>query len=211
MGLHRSGVRVGARAQFVRSGCISALFGMQRESASSCDQEPGEPHAFATPFDADPIHSIVPVADSDQRQPMFTSGARATERAQTVLVHSGRLLRDLGRIVHLVLMRLECSHLEKGHALIQHGGVASYRDVVVDDEREPGEVIGKARADAAARLWMPPVLHISFDELAGSSPQNVLASERRLGVDESHTVLQLIAEPERTTTLVQRAACPHAA
>jgi hypothetical protein len=43
---------------------------------------------------------------------------------------------------------------------------------------------------------MPPVLDISFLKLSRCTEKEVLAHKMRLGVDERHRVLKLIAETE---------------
>jgi hypothetical protein len=43
---------------------------------------------------------------------------------------------------------------------------------------------------------MPPVLDIAFLKLSGCTKKEVLAHKRRLGVDERHRILKLIAETE---------------
>jgi hypothetical protein len=58
---------------------------------------------------------------------------------------------------------------------------------------------------------MPPVLDISLPELTGCAQKQVLADQVRLGMDEGHHVLQLIAETERTARLVVSAARPQTA
>src|ERR1700694_4366618 len=58
---------------------------------------------------------------------------------------------------------------------------------------------------------MPPMLDIAFAELTRRAAQQVLAREARLGVDERHRVLQLVAEAERGAGLVAPAARPQAA
>ncbi len=58
---------------------------------------------------------------------------------------------------------------------------------------------------------MPPVLHVALDELSRGGAEDVLAGEPRLGVDERHDVLELVAEAVGAAALVQRRAGPHAA
>ena len=55
------------------------------------------------------------------------------------------------------------------------------------------------------------MLDISFRELAGGAQEQVLAHQVRLGVDQRHDVLQLIAETEGAPRLVEAAARPKAA
>ena len=58
---------------------------------------------------------------------------------------------------------------------------------------------------------MPPMLDISLLELTGRAKEEVLAHEARLGVDERHHVLQLIAETEGAPGLVVSAPRPKTA
>ena len=84
-------------------------------------------------------------------------------------------------------------------------------EVVVHDVGQPGEIVREAGPDAASALRVPPVLHVALDELPAGGAQDVLARERRLGVDERHHVLQLIAEAVRAAALVERRPGPDAA
>ncbi len=58
---------------------------------------------------------------------------------------------------------------------------------------------------------MPPVLHVAVAELVRRAAQQVLAGEARLGMDQRHDVLQLVAEAESAARLVMAAAPPKAA
>ncbi len=58
---------------------------------------------------------------------------------------------------------------------------------------------------------MPPVLHVALDELARGAAQQLGAVQRRVGVDQRHRVLQLVAEPVGAAGLVEAAAAPHPA
>ena len=55
------------------------------------------------------------------------------------------------------------------------------------------------------------MLHVALDELPAGAQQQVLAQQARLGVDQRHDVLQLVAETERAPRLVEAAAPPDAA
>jgi len=55
------------------------------------------------------------------------------------------------------------------------------------------------------------MLDISLPELAGRAADEVLAQQARLGVNQRHRILQLIAEAECAARLVVSAARPHAA
>ncbi len=58
---------------------------------------------------------------------------------------------------------------------------------------------------------MPPVLNVAFDELPAGAHQQMGADQPRLGVNERHDVLQLVAEAERAARLVIPAARPESA
>ena len=58
---------------------------------------------------------------------------------------------------------------------------------------------------------MPPVLNISLPELTSGAEEQVLPYQARLGMDEGHHVLQLIAETERAPGLVISATRPQTA
>src|SRR4030095_7740625 len=55
------------------------------------------------------------------------------------------------------------------------------------------------------------MLDVTFDELTTGAPKEMLARERRRGVDERHCILQLVAKAEGSSRLVITAARPQAA
>src|SRR4030065_303975 len=59
------------------------------------DQEPRQPHAFATALLADQVHAVVPVAAAHQRQPVGTEAHAVLEGTHAVLVEAGRFGRAL--------------------------------------------------------------------------------------------------------------------
>ena len=58
---------------------------------------------------------------------------------------------------------------------------------------------------------MPPVLHVSFDELAGGGPQEVLPRDLAARDRQGHDVLELVAKPVRAPGLIKGRARPYAA
>jgi hypothetical protein len=80
--------------------------------------------------------------------------------------------------------------------LIQHAGVAGGADIAAGRERQP-EVIIRAMGPHTPTGWgMPPMLDIAFLELARCTEEQMRTHKARLGVNECHHVLQLIAKPE---------------
>ena len=170
-----------------------------------------------------PSHTLSPCPRWPTRfMPSFQSPAPISGRpcapkrspahgARRVLVQARGLRRADRQVVVRLLVRIDRAAFEEGHRLVEHAGVAGRLDVAAQRERQPQVVVGAARAHAAARRRMPPVLHVAFDELAARAQQQVLAQQRRLRVHQRHRVLQLVAEAEGAARLVVAAARPHAA
>ncbi len=99
----------------------------------------------------------------------------------------------------------------EGDGFIQHPGVSRGQDVAGRRQRQPEVVVRAVRTHAPARWRMPPMLDVSLWELTGRAAEQVLAQELRLGVDERHRILQLIAETEGAPRLVVSGPGPDAA
>jgi hypothetical protein len=67
--------------------------------------------------------------------------------------------------------------VEKWNHLIEDRCVAGGTNVMRGDKRKPEKIVTDPRPDACARLWMPPVLHITFHELPRGRTQDVLAGQ----------------------------------
>ncbi len=202
-------VRVGPLTEPCGGAGVPPPLGVNREESERPNEEPGQPHALALSAHADAIHPVVPVTDADQRKPVIARGARLIERADTVRVHGGPFLRHARQVVDLVLVRIQLSHGQEGRRLVEHRAIACDAHVVIDDIRQPREVVGESSPHSAAALRMPPVLDVALGELPPGRADYVLARDRRLRVDECHHVLQLVAEAVGAATLIQRRPCPH--
>src|SRR5688572_15551453 len=192
--LDRLRIRVRRRAQRRSGLAVAAPLADRGKWTQRRDQEPGGPDALAAAMNADSIHSVVPVAASDQRQPVLALRAGPLERSYAVLVYRGLFFRDLREVVHLVLVGIQLAHGQKWRGLVEHALVTGYGDIAIDDVRQPDEVVREASAHAASRLWMPPVLHVAFHELPGGSAHDLLSRHRGLGVQQRRRILQLVAE-----------------
>src|SRR5215813_10755488 len=64
------------------------------------------------------------------------------------------------------LLFLQRFIIEEWNHLIEYCGVASGANVMRGDEGKPEKIVTDPRPDAGARLWMPPVLHVTFHELS---------------------------------------------
>ncbi len=181
------------------------------ESLEHGAQEEAQPDALAAALDADAVHAVVPVARAHQRQAVRAESQPVLDRAHAMLVQARGLRGPAGQVVVRVVLRAHRPALEERGRLVEHRAVAGRLHVARRRERQPEKVVRAARAHAAARGRMPPVLHVAFHELAAGAAQQVLAHERGLGVHQRHHVLQLVAEAERASRLVVAAARPQAA
>ena len=55
--------------------------------------------------------------------------------------------------------------------------VAGRADVVSDDVRQPEQIVRASRAQSASARFVPPVLHVAFDELPAGRPDQLLLRE----------------------------------
>src|SRR6185437_7901347 len=98
--------------------------------------------------------------------------------------------------------------VEESHRLVEHAAVAGRAHVAARRKGQPQKIIRAARAHTASLRWMPPVLDVALRKLPRRAAQQMLAHEERLGVNERHHVLQLVAEAERPARLIKRVAPP---
>src|SRR5262249_14426387 len=111
----------------------------------------------------------------------------------------------------LGLLFLQRFGVEEWNHLIQNRGVAGGANVIRGDEGKPEKIVTDPRPDARARLWMPPVLDIAFHELSRGGAQDVLASQMRRSVHETHDILQLISKPIGAARLIKGRPAPDSA
>ena len=88
-----------------------------------------------------------------------------------------------------LLILLELTPFKKGDDLIEDTGVTGRPDIAAGDQRQPEEVIRKARTDSAAQRWMPPVLYVSFHKLTARRPQQMFTDQLGFSVDQGGHVL----------------------
>ena len=146
------------------------------------------------PCGADLVHPVVPVAGADERQALRAGRQRRVDRARRVAEERVDLGRDGGLEVGLPLALGERRALEIRRLLVPHARVARRLDVAQGRPRQPEQVVRAARARAAPRRLVPPVLHVALAELARRGPHEMLAREVGTDEDERRDVLQLVAE-----------------
>ena len=174
-------------------------------------KEESQPDAFALAVFAHKIHAVVPVAGADERQAMLPKSQAPENGPDAMLIQAGRFFRPAGQIIIRVLFRAYRTSFNEMDRLIQYAGIACAQNIAACSQRQPQVIIRTVRAHTPARRWMPPMLDVSFPELAGCAAEQVLAHEARLGVDERHYVLQLVAETEGAARLVVSVSSPKTA
>src|SRR5688500_9897920 len=119
----------------------------------SADQKPAEPDALARAALTDPVHTVVPIARTDERQAMLTGEVEAlVEPAGAMLEQRRPLVRDHRLEKGIVLSVTKRRSLEKRHDLVQNGRIAGCRDIGRGSEGEPDPVVGNASAHALTRM-----------------------------------------------------------
>src|SRR5512144_2307683 len=174
-------------------------------------KEKSEPNAFTLAVLAHQVHAIVPITRADERQAVLAAAKASQNGSHTVIVQTCRFFRRVGKIVIRVLVGVYRAALDEADGFIQHPGVSGIQNVAARGQGQPEKIVRTACTHAPPRRGMPPMLDISLLELVGRAEEEVLAHEPRLGEDESHHVLQLVAETECAPGLVESAPRPETA
>ena len=120
---------------------VPTLLTHRAEGVQNCIQEPPKPHALPSAFDADPVHAVVPVACTHQRQTMRPGSGAPLDRPQTMLIEGAHLFRDDRGAVHIFLVGSQKRSLQEGNLLIEYPGVTCGPHVVSGNVREPQQVV----------------------------------------------------------------------
>ena len=94
---------------------------------------------------------------------------------------------------------------------IQNLRVAGDVHVVAYRKWKPQQIVRAPGANTCSGRQMPPMLHVSFDELPRSSAQNHLARDIRRRIDKCQRILQLVTKPISAARLIQSGTSPDAA
>src|SRR5205823_3762918 len=103
---------------------------------------------------------------------------------------------------------LERFPFEKRNRLVEDRPVAGNLEIMNDAVGKPEQVVGDPCAHSFSRRGMPPVLNIPFAELARRGGENLGPSDVAPRDRQSQRVLQLVAEPESSSRLVEGGAPP---
>ena len=128
-----------------------------------------------------------------------------------MFIETCRFHRTLGVVVVSLLFRIQSATFKEMYRLIKHTRIAGRQHITTGGIRQPQIVVGEMRAHALPVGRMPPVLHVTLQELAPGATEQLLAGEPRCCMDQRHGVLQLIAETIGAAGLVIPAASPEPA
>src|SRR5208283_4220427 len=117
----------------------------------------------------------------------------------------------VGQIVIRVLFRVNLPAIEEVDRFVQYSGIPRAENVPARRQGQPEVIIRTVRAHASARWGMPPMLDIALAKLTGRAEEQVLTKKAWLGMDKRHRVLQLVAETEGASRLVECAPRPKTA
>src|SRR3989338_5522577 len=92
-------------------------------------KEESQPNAFAFAVFAHHVHAVVPITRADKRQTVLAKAAAPHDGPHTVIIQTGRLFRQTGKIVIRVLVRAYRAALNEVDGFIQYTGVAGVQDV----------------------------------------------------------------------------------
>ncbi len=196
---------------FIHGDLIAAVAGEFAELPQHVVEEEREPDAFALAVLADQIHAVVPVAAADQRQVVNAETQAVVHGADAMFVKCRNLIGNLRQVVIRFLIGPQGPLPQKRDGFVEDAGVAGGDDVTAQGVRQPEIIVGEVRAHASADRRVPPVLHVPFLKLPRGGAEQMLAQQARLGMNEGHRILQLIAEAERPAGLVEPGASPHPA
>ena len=128
-----------------------------------------------------------------------------------MLINTRAFVGSARQVVVRVVLRIDRAGFEKVRRFVENRHVAGHQHVAACRQRQPKIIIRAMRAHAAPPRGMPPMLDVAFDELAARTERNLRAHKLRLGVNQGHHVLQLVAETVGSARLVVAAARPQAA
>ena len=121
-----------------------------REIFEHANLKPGEPDALSPAPQSDAVEAVVPIAASDQRQSMRTSGRGASKGASAMFEQRTFRVGSDRNGEALCLLGLERSGFKERNHLVEDCSVAGDADVMRRDEGKPKKIVTNPGADASA-------------------------------------------------------------
>src|ERR1051326_8776588 len=110
--------------------------------------------------------------------------------------------------VCLILAVDEFLTLQERDQRVQNSDIPCYIDKMGDAVGEPDTIVRNACTHANAGIWLPPMLHITFEKLSRRGAQKMFPRDCGPGYGQRHAVLELISKSIGPTCLVKRGTCP---
>src|SRR5204862_1788715 len=98
---------------FISEGKVATLAGHRHKPIEHVVKEEAKPHAFAPPVFTHQVHSVVPIAATNQGQPMCTVFPAMTNGPDTMFVKRKRLARGPMSVVIAFLLRSHRASFQK--------------------------------------------------------------------------------------------------
>src|SRR5882757_3379599 len=191
---------------FPGKGIVIMQLGNGTEPCQHGVKEKSQPDALALPMLAYLVHPVIPVPGTHQGQTMLPITPAITDGPHTMLVKIAGLLRSTRKIIIRFLFGVEQAPFQETDLFVQYAGITRMQHVTAGHIGQPEIVIGTTGTHTSPGRGMPPMLDISFSELAGGATQQVLAHKGRLRMKDGQGILQLIAETKSSPSLIIPAA-----
>src|SRR6185295_12036777 len=120
LALERLSERRSLVAPLLRARHFAAGLRRRRKSGQGHVREPGQPDAFALALLPDPVHSVVPVAASNQWKSVSTARETRVQAKRAMLVNAGPSVGDGGGKKAGLLAFLQRRTLEEGRGLVEN-------------------------------------------------------------------------------------------
>jgi len=113
---------------------VAATLGM---TITKVDAEAGvvEAEFEGKPEFTNPVHPVIPVPRTDERQAMLPEGEAVQDGSDTVFVKACRLIRAPGQIVIRVFIRVYRAALDEVDGLIQHSCISGAQNIAACCQR----------------------------------------------------------------------------
>src|ERR1700726_3150970 len=104
-------------------------------------KEESKPDAFAFAVPADEIHAVVPVAGSDQRQPMRAASEAMQDCPHAMLIDIRALVGPAWQVIVRVVLRVDRAAFEKVRGFVENRRIAGGQNVAAGRQRQPKVIV----------------------------------------------------------------------
>src|SRR6266851_2231032 len=136
-------------------------------------KKPSKPNTLAMSFYPNAVHPVVPITRAKQGEAVRSKARCVLYRAPAMVPQRRRLRGNRWDEEPFLLAGGERCTIQIRYFLIEDRRVSRYLDVLCHRVRQPKQVIGTTGAHAQTSFRMPPMLDITFGELARSRGENM--------------------------------------